>query len=444
MPLRFVHTADIHLDSPLKSLSLRDQDLSDLISNATRRVFLDIVDLCIEKEVDALLIAGDLYDGNQTSMKTAMFLGQQLRRLESAAIRVFIIRGNHDAISKITRELTLPDNVHVFPGQGGHELLQSRDGKLNAAIHGVSFDQPHAPQSLLPLYSAPLASTINIGMMHTSLDGSADHDPYAPCKLVELQAHGFDYWALGHVHKRNVIQTDACAVVMPGIPQGRDIGESGQKSVSLVTIDDDLKVEVWEHPTSLARFEAVTVKLDGIDDWESLIGEICQQVETIREHNQAEHLVARINLLGSSHLVWRARRDIDLLQSEVKSRLENGKVWIDKLIVSSSSLPAGEAEQRTGTTATINAESQNPVDELQAVLMDEVLQSDEFELQAHALAEEFQRFLPPASRETVFGHDSESFSEKVSEMAREGTLDVLARLHPSGVGNDVDAEQETG
>ena len=109
MAYRFVHAADIHLDSPLRSLALRDPGLADVIGNATRRAFIRIVDLCLDEQVDALLLAGDLYDGHQTSMKTARFLAEQIRRLHEASIRAFIIRGNHDALSKITKELTFPE-----------------------------------------------------------------------------------------------------------------------------------------------------------------------------------------------------------------------------------------------------------------------------------------------------------------------------------------------
>ncbi len=85
MAYRFLHTADIHLDSPLKSLALRDPELSNVIGLATRRAFVRLVDLCLEESVDALVIAGDLYDGDQTSMKTARFLAEQLQRLNQAS-----------------------------------------------------------------------------------------------------------------------------------------------------------------------------------------------------------------------------------------------------------------------------------------------------------------------------------------------------------------------
>ena len=143
MPYRFVHAADIHLDSPLRSLALRDPDLADLIGNATRRAFVRLVDLCLDEQVDALLLAGDLYDGDQTSMKTARFLAEQLRRLHEAGIRVFVIRGNHDALSRMSKELTLPDSLKLFGGRAEAIAVERGSGQFSVAIHGLSFAQPH-------------------------------------------------------------------------------------------------------------------------------------------------------------------------------------------------------------------------------------------------------------------------------------------------------------
>ena len=156
---RFIHTADIHLDSPLRSLALRNRELADLIGTATRQAFTNIIDLCIDERVDALLIAGDLYDGDQTSMKTARFLAGELGRLANAGIRTFIIRGNHDAMSRISRELVLPDLVRLFDGRPGHELIERGPGEKPVAIHGLSFAQPTAPESLLDRKSTRLNSS---------------------------------------------------------------------------------------------------------------------------------------------------------------------------------------------------------------------------------------------------------------------------------------------
>lgn len=200
MPFRFVHTADIHLDSPLRSLAMRNGDLAELVGDASRQAFVSIVDLCLAERVDALVIAGDLYDGDQTSMKTARFLASQMTRLHQAGISVFKIRGNHDALSRISKQLVFPDTVTIFGGRS-QSVLQTAGG-LDVMVHGVSFASPKAPDSLLPKYSAPREGAVNVGIMHTSLAGSPGHDVYAPCNATDLHAHGFDYWALGHIHGR--------------------------------------------------------------------------------------------------------------------------------------------------------------------------------------------------------------------------------------------------
>ena len=264
---RFVHTADIHLDSPLRSLALKDQDASELVANATRQSFARTIDLCLSEEVDALIIAGDLYDGELRSMKTAEFFSSEMRRLVEAGVQVFIIRGNHDAESRITRELQLPDGVHVFPSRGNSIALEEK----GVVIHGVSFANPQAPDSLLPSYPAKRPGYRNIGLLHTSLAGSPEHDTYAPCSLQNLLDMEYDYWALGHIHKRSVHNQTPCTVVMPGIPQGRHINEAGVKTVTLATIPPSGGVEIEDRVTSLVQFERLAIDLDGIEQWRDVV-----------------------------------------------------------------------------------------------------------------------------------------------------------------------------
>ena len=136
------------------------------------------------------------------------------------------------AVSRITRELVLPDRVKIFGGRAEPISAVGRAGGPEVAIHGVSFAERHAPDSLLPRYRPPVDGAVNIGLLHTSLGGSKGHSPYAPCTVGDLAATGFRYWALGHIHARSVVD-GSCTIVMPGIPQGRDIGESGAKLPSL-------------------------------------------------------------------------------------------------------------------------------------------------------------------------------------------------------------------
>lgn len=417
MPFRFIHTADIHLDSPLRSLALRNADLAELIGGATRAAFSQIVDLACEEAVDAVLIAGDLYDGAQTSMKTAVFLAHELQRLDAAGIRTFLIRGNHDAASRITNELTLPDGVTTFTARAETVTL-TPDAPYEVAIHGVSFRQPHAPDSLLDRFKPPVAGAVNIAMLHTSLGGAPGHDPYAPCQPADLDAMGFDYWALGHIHQRGEHGTTA-RIVMPGIPQGRDIGEAGEKTVSLVTIADDRSITIEERAVALARFERVAVDLSGIEDWPDMVSTLESALRAARAAVDSRHLVARLDLVGQTPLSWRLRRDVDRLAGEAEAiALAIGDTWIDK--IANATAPArAETEIPSADGA--------PLHELSALINGEILQSPGYRQAVEALADDIAGQLPGEIRD-MLGEDTESRARILADLAREGAQDILARL----------------
>lgn len=415
MAYRFVHTADIHLDSPLRSLALRDLGLAELIGNATRRAFVRIVDLCVDEQVDALLIAGDLYDGDQTSMKTARFLAEQLRRLHEAGIRVFIIRGNHDAMSRITKELVLPETVKVFAGRAEVIEIEREPGSVPVVIHGLSFAQSHAPESLLSRYKPRTDGAINIGLLHTSLAGAPGHDLYSPCSLGDLTGTGFRYWALGHVHKRSVVE-GPCTIVMPGMPQGRDINEAGAKSVTLVTIGDDGSVHLDERDTSIAQFERVSIDATGFDDWRDLVSAVTRGLEQARAGVRSEHLVTRLQVSGATPLAWRIRRDADLLKAEADERASIfGTCWVEKLEISCR-LPEHVAEA-----------SGDPVSELHHLIERDVLDSDAFRADLAAIADELKGQLPQECRD-ILGADEAAAREVLGRLAQAGADDVVARL----------------
>jgi DNA repair exonuclease SbcCD nuclease subunit len=414
MPFRFVHTADIHLDSPLRTLALREPALAELIGGATRKAFAAVIDLCLAEQVDALLIAGDLYDGEQTSMKTARFLADELKRLHEAKIRTFIIRGNHDAESRITRELTLPESVKVFGGRADSVALAH--GGLDVAVHGVSFAQKHAPESLLPKFRAPHDGAVNIGMLHTSLGGSPSHDRYAPCAPAELHDHGFQYWALGHIHQRFVDKGRA-TIVMPGNPQGRDINEAGPKSATLATIADDRTISVEERPTSIAEFRRVSVDLSHAEDWRGALKRIEAALEKARGGAESEHLVARLRLEGVTPLAWRLRCDADRLAEEAAAIGAGlGATSLDKIEIA--------CEEPRAAQAAVS----DPIAELRALMENEVVQSKAFRDELQSIAEDLRGHLPPGSREDLFGSDAQAFADILRSVAREGAEDVLAHL----------------
>lgn len=416
MAYRFVHAADIHLDSPLRSLALRDSGLSDLIGNATRRAFIRIIDLCLDEQVDALLLAGDLYDGHQTSMKTARFLAEQIRRLHEAGIRTFIIRGNHDALSRITKELTFPDSIKVFGGHAEAVAVDRSKGEFPVTIHGLSFAQPHAPENLIGKYKPAVEGAINIGILHTSLAGAPGHDLYAPCGLADLAATGFNYWALGHIHKRSVME-GRCTIVMPGMPQGRDINEAGPKSVTLVTIADDRSIRIEERITSVAQFERVCLDETNVDNWTALVRELSRAVEQARHGVSSEELVVRLRLTGSTPLAWLIRRDLDLLKTELDDRASViGACWIEKL------------EIDCHVPSAVPGSPGNPLTELRRLIDEDVLQSNAFQAEITALAAELRAQLPQECR-NILGSDEAAFDAAIKGLENEGADDVMARLH---------------
>ncbi|MER9611316.1 DNA repair exonuclease [Mesorhizobium sp. M0312] len=417
MAFRFIHTADIHLDSPLRSLAMRSPDLAELVGDASRQAFVSIVDLCLAERVDALVIAGDLYDGDQTSMKTARFLASQMTRLHQAGVRVFKIRGNHDALSRISKQLVFPDTVTIFSGRP-QSVLQTAGG-LDVMFHGLSFASPKAPESLLPKYTAAREGAVNVGVMHTSLAGSPGHDVYAPCSVADLHGHGFDYWALGHIHVRKV-HPGASTVVMPGMPQGRDINEAGEKSVTLVTIRDDRSVEVEERLTSIAQFERVNVDLTGTVEWPEVVGRIRSALEDIRPSVRSRHVVVRLGLTGDSPLSWALIRDRDLLLAEAEQVAEQaGDTWVEKLELGLSP-PRTEALEGVA----------DPIFEL-AESMRADASSEAFRAEAREFVLKTIADLPPDGRDFA-GKDEAALELFLDRVLASGADLVTARLKAGG------------
>ena len=427
MAFRFVHAADIHLDSPLRTLALRDAGVGRLIADATREALARIVDICIEERVDALIIAGDLYDGDQTSMKTALFLAGQMRRLEEAGVRVYIIRGNHDAASRITRELSFPPNVTLFGGHAQAIEAPRPAGATPVFIHGLSFARPHAPESLLPKFRPPVAGAINIGVMHTSLGGAEGHDVYAPCSIADLDGSGFDYWALGHLHKR-AVYPGRCAIVMPGNPQGRDINEAGPRSVTLVSIDDARTVAMEERLTSIAEFARAEVDLGGAQSRAEVAERLHKSLATLRQGVGSQHLVARLRLGGATAMAGWARRDADRLLAEAMAaaqRLDN--CFIDKVEIG--------ADLRDVAPVAIASDA-DPTHELARLISERVLPSEAFAVAARTALSDMVGQLPPELRDAFDPANDAERDQLIATLAREGAADALACLQADAAERD--------
>jgi DNA repair exonuclease SbcCD nuclease subunit len=296
--VRFIHTADIHLDSPLKGLEVHADAPVDAIRGATRRAFDNLVDLAIAEKVDFVLIAGDLYDGDWKDYNTGLFFAGRMGRLQRAGVRVYIASGNHDAASQITRAMPLPDNVTLF----SDKIPQSVPlADLGVIIHGQSYSTRAVSENLAARYPHRDADFFNIGMLHTSLTGRAGHEDYAPCTVDQLKAKGYDYWALGHVHKREVVSADPW-IIFPGNIQGRHIKEAGAKSATLVTVEDGRIMDVQERELDVLRWAVCQVNLAECGTKEAVYEQVLTAMEKEQTLADGRTLALRLRLQGSSPL----------------------------------------------------------------------------------------------------------------------------------------------
>jgi exonuclease SbcD len=290
---RFIHTGDIHLDSALKGLAGQESAAAERIKTATRVALDNLVGQAIEDEIDFIIIAGDLYDGDWRDYQTGLFFVKQMGRLAQAEIPVFLLLGNHDAESQITRRLTLPANVSVFSTRKP-ETFRLKD--LDVALHGQSFRQRDITDNLVPGYPIPVSGYFNIGVLHTGLGGIGGHANYAPCAIEDLINKGYDYWALAHVHQAAVLHEQP-HVVFCGNLQGRHIRESGPKGASLITVDHGQVEKITPLHVDCVRWIYLPVPVDHCSTSADVIDRIRQAIERAVEHDSDGRLCARIGKL---------------------------------------------------------------------------------------------------------------------------------------------------
>jgi DNA repair protein SbcD/Mre11 len=292
---RFLHAADIHLDSPLRGLSGQEGSAAERIRTATREAFELLVGRAIAEQVAFVVIAGDLYDGDWRDYRTGLFFAAQMGRLNEADIPVFLLHGNHDAQSQITRRLELPGNVRVFAARAPGTFLL---GDIGVALHGQSFAQREIRDNLVPGYPEPVAGAFNIGLLHTGLGGMGGHENYAPCALAELVAKGYAYWALGHVHQFQVLHRQP-HVVFPGNLQGRHIRETGPKGAALVSVEDGEVREVAMISSDVVRWSVAPVAVDNAASVAEVLDRIRAGLEeSLSAESDGRLLACRVVLQG--------------------------------------------------------------------------------------------------------------------------------------------------
>lgn len=340
--MKFIHAADIHLDSPLNGLSAYPDAPAEQLRSATRDAFTALVDLAVAEEVDFVVIAGDLYDGSWRDFNTGIFFVKEMGRLKRAGIPVYVLFGNHDAESEMSKRLEMPDNVHVF---GANKPQTFKVDGLPVALHGQSFKQRDITANLAVGYPAPTADHFNIGVLHTALEGYAAHAAYAPCTVDELHARGYNYWALGHVHEFEQ-WTGASTIVFPGNLQGRNVRELGRRGAVMVTVDDAMDVAVERVFIDVLRWEHLSVDASDCETLADVVLKTGRALEVLLDADGEVPRAARITIQGHTKAHGALFGQEAQLRGEVLAQIAsigNERLWLEKVRIATK--PSVDAEK---------------------------------------------------------------------------------------------------
>ena len=392
--MKFIHAADIHLDSPLKGLEQYEGAPVDEIRGATRRALEKLVDLAMDENVDFVLIAGDLYDGDWRDHNTGLFMVKQMSRLREAGIPVFTIRGNHDAENRMTKSLRMPENVFSF--SMSKPQTHTLDD-LGVAIHGQSFATAAVTENLAAAYPSGDKTLFNIGLLHTSLDGREGHANYAPCSMDDLKSRGYQYWALGHVHTReDTAQLDP-PIIFPGNLQGRHIRETGAKGCEIVEVDNAGNVSIEFRALDVMRWEHLRLDCAAAQSPDDVLDLFSNQLQASLDANEGLPLATRVTLTGATSTHAKLLANTQAMTNEFRAAaidVSGGRTWIEQV------------KFRTTPSGSLNdLASDGPVAELVQYLRE--LQTDREQLME--LSEELAPLLKKIPGELSQGDDPVSF-----------------------------------
>ena len=327
--MRFIHTADIHLDSPLTGLERYEGAPIEEIRKAPRQAFINLVDYAIAEGIAFLIIAGDLYDGDWNDYSTGLFFSRQMARLNKAGILVFIATGNHDAASTITKNLDLPENVTLFSDKQPETVILD---DLKLALHGQSYKTKELTDNIAAEYPLAASSYFNIGVLHTVLTGREGHDNYAPCSMADLESKGYDYWALGHVHNREVIATDPY-ILFPGNLQGRNIRETGPKGATLVIVDDG-NIESTEHiDFDVVRWHRLEVDVSAAETGYAVVELVRDALRDLTDFSDDRFYAVRVVVTGATAAHEELVLDEEQWQNQIRAVGfdVDDKIWLEKI-----------------------------------------------------------------------------------------------------------------
>jgi DNA repair exonuclease SbcCD nuclease subunit len=335
----FIHTSDLHLDSPFSGLRQVDDEIANLLKDATFRAFDNVVELALKNKVDFLLVAGDVYDAADRSLRAQLKFADGLKKLAVAGIRSFVCHGNHDPLDGWSASLHWPEEVHIF---GPHlESVSASVGEEEVVlIHGISYPHNQIDDSFGRGFQRRGSQPFQVGLFHCSVGSDPAHETYAPRTQEELLAANLNYWALGHVHRHRVLKDGHPFITYPGTTQGRHIRETGPRGCLLVHVSGSGEVSAKFEPVDAARWFSQELHIDDLETEGDLVKALERMCEETRNEAQERPAIVRIILRGRGplHSVLRRGQVVEDLTERLREIWLDSKppVWIEQILVNTS------------------------------------------------------------------------------------------------------------
>ncbi|SEP58120.1 DNA repair exonuclease SbcCD nuclease subunit [Faunimonas pinastri] len=412
MRFTFLHAADLHLGSPFIGLALKDGEVAERFAAASRNAFSSLVARAIEEGVSFVVIAGDVYDGEWKDTSIGLFFNREVAKLHRAGIPLFVLKGNHDAESVVTKTISLPDSVYVFPATKPKTF---RLDDLKVALHGRSFPDRAVTENYALTYPDPVPGWFNIGVLHTSCDGRPDHANYSPCSVQDLATRGYDYWALGHVHEYEELSRDPW-IVFPGNLQGRSVRECGPKGAVLVDVADGRVAGLRRLALDHARWADLAVSVEGHEREASILGAVEEAIRPVADEAEGRLVALRIRLTGATDLDAAFRSDPRRIADELQAVAHrcHDDIWLERVKIQTRE--PERARSDPGLSAI----------DLAATLR-EAITDPRFRKEAAELIETITARMPGGMAE-----DGRPLPEEIDTLLADAAALVLGRTQPAG------------
>ena len=335
MGLRFVHTGDLHLDSPFLGLGQAvPERIATALRDATLRSWDRIVQLALDEQVDAVLVAGDVFEGANRTLRAQVAFRDGLERLAREQVPSFVVTGNHDPLSGWEPAVSWPELAHRFGADRVSSRPIMREGVELARVHGISYGVRDVSRNLAATFRRDGDEPFAIGLLHANVGGIEGYANYAPCSMSDLAASGMDYWALGHIHKHGILRAADPTVVYCGNPQGRDPGEADPRGCYLVEVDEHGRTRPEFRPMDVVRWQRISVPIEPIATDDALIEAVGGALEAAVD-TAGRSVVAIVTLTGRGPVHASLRRPGFLadLHDIVRRRISAGDrfAWLESI-----------------------------------------------------------------------------------------------------------------